>query len=55
MKKMLICSSCNKNIQTGATRFKCPGCGKNEIIRCGHCKKTAVKYKCNSCGFVGPN
>ena len=50
------CSSCKKNNvnMTQATIFKCPKCGKGEIIRCGHCRKIAAEYKCPECGFVGP-
>jgi len=52
---MLICSSCHRRSQDGVTKFKCPGCGKVEIVRCEHCKKTAIKYECHGCGFAGPN
>lgn len=55
MKKELFCNSCNKLISEGATIFKCPNCGKEDIVRCGHCKKTGIKYKCKDCGFSGPN
>ena len=36
MDKKLVCSSCKKRItnEAGSTRFKCPKCGKFEIIRC---------------------
>jgi len=53
----LICSSCKKRItnESGSVRFKCPKCGKAEIVRCKHCRETVVKYKCPECGFVGPN
>ncbi len=51
----LRCSGCNKLVQGGVTRFNCPNCAKIEIIRCEHCKKIAIKYKCPSCGFSGPN
>ena len=55
MKKKLICSSCYKSIQEGATIFECPACGKQKIVRCNHCKKVGIKYKCGNCGFEGPN
>lgn len=57
MEKELVCNSCNKTIQEGATIFKCPDCGKEDIIRCSHCKKLGVRYKCPNpdCGFSGPN
>jgi LSD1 subclass zinc finger protein len=53
----LVCSSCKKKITNlqGTTRFKCPSCGKTEIIRCGHCRTIVAKYKCIECGFTGPN
>ena len=51
----LKCSSCNKIVQGGVTRFKCPNCGKVEIVRCEHCKKVGIKYQCGSCDFSGPN
>ena len=49
------CNSCDKNITNikGSTRFKCPDCGKEEIIRCFDCRRLAVKYKCKKCGFEG--
>ncbi|MEK6856876.1 MAG: zinc finger domain-containing protein [Nanoarchaeota archaeon] len=52
---MLKCSSCHRKVQVGVTKFKCPSCGKIDIVRCEHCKRTAIKYKCNSCEFTGPN
>ena len=55
MKKELVCNSCHKTIQEGATIFKCPDCGKEDIIRCMHCKKVGIKYVCSSCDFSGPN
>jgi len=32
----------------------CPKCGKQEIVRCTHCKSISAKYKCHECGFEGP-
>ena len=55
MEKELVCNSCNKTIQEGATIFKCPDCGKEDIVRCIHCKKVGIKYVCKSCEFSGPN
>ena len=51
------CISCKKEVSndSGAVEFKCPGCGKFNIIRCTHCREIAAKYKCPSCGFEGPN
>ena len=53
----LVCSSCKKRITNtlGTTRFKCPNCGKSEIIRCHHCREIVAKYRCSLCSFEGPN
>ncbi|MBL7147560.1 MAG: RNA-binding protein [Nanoarchaeota archaeon] len=53
----LVCSSCKKRITNtlGTTRFKCPKCGKFEIIRCQHCRQIVAKYSCPLCKFEGPN
>ena len=57
MAKELKCSSCKKSIanDSGSVRFMCPNCGKQEVIRCLSCRKSATKYKCPECGFEGPN
>ncbi|MBU0979458.1 MAG: DUF1610 domain-containing protein [Nanoarchaeota archaeon] len=39
----------------GSVRFKCPNCGKTEILRTKHQRETVVRYKCHECGFEGPN
>jgi predicted RNA-binding Zn-ribbon protein involved in translation (DUF1610 family) len=51
------CISCKRKIENikGSAVFKCPNCGEYEIIRCRDCRVTAVKYKCPSCEFEGPN
>lgn len=51
------CNGCNVNVLNikGNTKFKCPNCGKYEIIRCNDCRKRGTKYKCPKCGFEGPN
>lgn len=51
------CISCHKEITNnkGVTSFKCPSCGKYEIVRCNHCRKIVAKYTCPGCKFVGPN
>jgi Zn-ribbon RNA-binding protein len=51
------CMSCNTSVvnEVGAVKFNCPGCGKQQIIRCSKCRKTVAKYKCPGCGFEGPN
>jgi len=53
----LICSSCNKKItnEQGSAVFMCPNCGKEQIVRCAHCRTIVAKYKCSQCGFEGPN
>ena len=50
-----ICISCNYEIVSGenSVEFKCPNC-KEPIVRCGNCRKSMLKYKCNGCGFEGP-
>jgi len=55
--KTLKCNSCKKELlnDKGATIFKCPNCGKGEILRCYHCREIAAKYKCPLCSFEGPN
>ena len=57
MAEALICISCKRRIAstTGSARFKCPSCGKHEIIRCQPCRELSAKYKCPQCGFNGPN
>jgi len=54
---MEICSSCKTKVTNlkGTVKFKCPKCGKQEIIRCKTCRKTVAKYTCPECGFEGPN
>lgn len=49
------CTSCNQGVQEGATIFKCPKCGEEEIVRCKECKRLGVKYTCKKCGWSGPN
>ena len=51
------CSSCRIKItnQDGAVNFKCPKCGKFEMVRCETCRKTVAKYTCPECGFTGQN
>ncbi len=53
----LICSSCKKRItnNAGVVKFMCPGCEKEEIVRCKSCRENAAKYKCSKCEFAGPN
>lgn len=51
------CTTCKTTLTNnkGSTIFKCPSCGKQEIIRCSKCRETVAKYKCPECGFEGPN
>ncbi len=53
----LLCISCKKSIANdiGNVKFKCPNCGKYEVIRCKECRQTVSNYECPECGFVGPN
>lgn len=51
---MIKCSSCNREVTSDSVGFKCPGCGKVEIIRCETCRRAVVPYKCKGCGFIGP-
>lgn len=41
--------------QTGSITFNCPQCGKTKITRTTHDRKIATPYKCEACGFEGPN
>ncbi|MBI2581205.1 RNA-binding protein [Candidatus Woesearchaeota archaeon] len=52
-----VCSSCRNQVTNmkGMVRFSCPGCGKVEFVRCQRCRANAVQYKCQECGFSGPN
>ncbi|RLG21566.1 RNA-binding protein [Candidatus Micrarchaeota archaeon] len=51
---MIRCTSCNREVTDNYVKFKCPNCGKAEIVRCDLCKRTVVPYTCPVCGFVGP-
>jgi predicted RNA-binding Zn-ribbon protein involved in translation (DUF1610 family) len=57
MAKELACLSCKRKVmnEAGTVIFNCPSCGKSQIVRCGHCRNIAAKYKCHECGFSGPN
>lgn len=39
----------------GSVTFKCPKCGKSDIVRTKNERQIALKYTCPSCGFEGPN
>lgn len=49
------CASCGKKVEAEPVwvEFKCPGCGKESIIRCDKCKRMENQYTCK-CGFTGP-
>jgi Zn-ribbon RNA-binding protein len=57
MVKTFKCNSCKTSLANGigAVKFKCPSCKDEDIIRCSHCREIAARYKCNKCGFSGPN
>jgi predicted RNA-binding Zn-ribbon protein involved in translation (DUF1610 family) len=50
------CASCGKRIEseTDWVEFKCPKCGKSDLIRCSKCKRLENKYICPECSFEGP-
>ncbi|AJF61329.1 TPA: RNA-binding protein [Candidatus Woesearchaeota archaeon] len=54
MEQCLTCKTKITNLK-GTARFKCPSCGKYEIIRCPSCRTIVAKYTCPECGFIGPN
>ena len=51
------CISCGVDItnDSGSVKFNCPKCGKEEIIRCYHCREIAARWTCSKCEFSGPN
>ncbi|MAG47107.1 RNA-binding protein [archaeon] len=53
--KAQVCNSCKKSILDSGSIFKCPECGKSEIVRCRHCREIAARYTCSKCSFQGPN
>ncbi len=57
VKKELHCTSCNVKVSGSdvSVRFKCPNCGKVEIIRCKKCRVDSIPYVCSGCEFEGPN
>lgn len=51
-----VCTSCKTDVANQVcVKFRCPGCGKEEIIRCNHCRRIATRYVCRLCNFSGPN
>lgn len=51
---MVKCSSCKKEVTDNYVHFKCPSCGKSEIVRCFSCRETSIAYRCRECRFAGP-
>ena len=51
------CISCKKKVvnDAGSVEFPCPKCTSFKLVRCSNCRKNAIKYKCPSCEFEGPN
>ena len=51
------CTSCGKKLvnDTSCVIFPCPGCGKQKISRCSHCRELSAIYRCPECWFEGPN
>ncbi len=49
------CTSCKKVVisENDFSKFNCPACEKQEIIRCKNCRRQVIPYKCE-CGFEGP-
>ncbi len=54
MNAMKICTTCNKKVTRDYAEFRCPKCGKSNIVRCMHCREIVNTYTCPKCGFVGP-
>ncbi|UCD03990.1 MAG: DUF1610 domain-containing protein [Candidatus Woesearchaeota archaeon] len=56
MVKEKECTSCKKRIinDPSSVSFTCPNCLEVIIIRCGECRKKAIKYRCSKCKFEGP-
>ena len=52
----ITCTTTKKKIANteGSASFPCPNCGKAIIVRSGHARAIAAKYKCPVCGFEGP-
>jgi predicted RNA-binding Zn-ribbon protein involved in translation (DUF1610 family) len=50
------CITCGVSVESERiwVEFKCPGCGKESIIRCEKCKRLENPYTCKGCGFTGP-
>ena len=56
MAEPLFCISTKERITNdiGRVIFPCPKCD-SRIVRSSKARKIAIRYKCPSCGFEGPN
>ncbi|HIH38424.1 RNA-binding protein [Candidatus Woesearchaeota archaeon] len=56
MEKEFICISSKQKVANdrSAVVFPCPGCGE-QIVRSKTARMLASPYKCQKCGFEGPN
>ncbi|MFH1834819.1 MAG: zinc finger domain-containing protein [Methanobacteriota archaeon] len=48
------CSSCGTEVMKDYVKFKCPGCGKSNILRCKSCRVLGTTYSCGNCNLQGP-
>lgn len=55
MSDNVLCGTCRTDVSVvdSSVNFKCPGCMKLVIVRCGDCRNQGIKYSCK-CGFEGP-
>lgn len=51
------CTSTKRRItnEEGSVKFLCPKCGQTTIVRSALARRLAARYKCEKCGFSGPN
>lgn len=56
MAKELKCTTCKEPVTNdlGTVRFKCPSCGKVDIVRSRNMRAIAARYVCHECNFAGP-
>lgn len=57
MTEAIISSSTKDRItnDSGSVQFPCPACSESTVVRTTKERKLAIKYKCEKCGFTGPN
>ena len=57
VKKEMHCTSCKMKMVSseGIATFKCPSCGKEDVVRCKKCRVDSIPYVCSDCAFEGPN